>query len=240
MKNYKKLIVALTLITGTLFLTSCEEAEEDLLKEAQLCLNKATASEALACVTKITSNTTQTAYNLRCSAAFIAQGKADADQILEALKGLSEPGNCTGGCSPTVNVMTAFKFTDRDIANYAFDNCLKASSKIYTQLASIIKLGTIVYIRAFANTTPLQPVADDFKEALTNDLLPQDVDDIGGAISAAYGIACSEPADKQSQGTKDFCSEVKKAIDGGSSDNDIGTCFVEKLKNPGYSSGSCI
>lgn len=239
MKNYKKLLVALTLITGTLFLTSCEEAEEDLLKEAQLCLNKASASTAIDCVSKIASNTTSTAYGLRCTAAFISQNKADADQILQALKNLSEPGTCTGGCSPTVNVMQSFRFASRDIANYAFDNCLRADAKIYAQLASIIKLGTIVYIRAFAVTTPTEPTVDDFKTALNSSMTGQDIDDIGGAISSTYGIVCTQPVDKQSQSTKDFCTEVKKAIDAGSTDNDIGTCFIEKLKDPSYSVPPC-
>jgi hypothetical protein len=231
MKNYKKILVALTLITGTLFLTSCEEAEEDLLKEAQLCLNKATASEALACVTKIESNTTVTAYALRCTAVFVSQNKADADQILEALKKLSGPTtDCTGQCSPIIPTIKAFNFTDRASANYAFDNCIKAGAKTYAQLASIIKFGTIIYERAKLIQNP--PNEDDLKFVLTSTVDNTDKSDIGGVIFATYGIVCSDPVDKQSESVKPFCEEVKVAIDAGSTDLAMGACFVKRLDNP--------
>lgn len=231
MKNYKKLLVALTLITGTLFLTSCEEAEEDLLKEAQLCLNKASASGALGCVSKIASNNTTTAYGLRCTAAFISQNKADADKILDALKKLSGPTtDCAGGCSPIVIAIQAFNFSDRASANYAFDNCIKSGATTYAQLASIIKFGTIIYQRA-KDVNPT-PTADDFKTVLTTTVDNTDKTDIGGVISSVYGFVCTQPADKQPQSTKDFCKEVKVAIDAGSTDLAMGSCFVKRLNDP--------
>lgn len=232
MKNYKKLLVALTLITGTLFLTSCEEAEEDLLKEAQLCLNKASAAGALDCVSKIASNTTTTAYGLRCTAAFISQNKADADQILEALKKLSGPTtDCGGGCSPIIPTIKAFNFSDRASANYAFDNCIKSGAKTYAQLASIIKFGTIIYERAKVIQNP--PNEDNLKTVLTTTVDNTDKTDIGGVISAVYGIVCSDPVDKQSESIKPFCAEVKFAIDSGANDLAMGSCFVKRLDVPG-------
>jgi hypothetical protein len=232
MKNYKKLLVALTLATGTLFLSSCEEAEEDLLKEAQLCLNRASASEALNCVSKIAGNTTQTAYALRCTAAFISQNKADADQILEALKKLTGPTtDCTGQCSPIIPTIKAFNFSDRTSANYAFDNCIKSGAKTYAQLASIIKFGTIIYERAKVIQNP--PNEDNLKTVLTTTVDNTDKTDIGGVISATYGIVCSDPVDKQSESVKPFCQEVKFAIDAGADDLAMGSCFVKRLDVPG-------
>lgn len=232
MKNYKKLLVALTLVTGTLFLSSCEEAEEDLLKEAQLCLNRASASEALGCVSKIAGNTTQTAYALRCTAAFISQNKADADQILEALKKLTGPTtDCTGQCSPIIPTIKAFNFSDRTSANYAFDNCIKSGAKTYAQLASIIKFGTIIYERAKVIQNP--PNEDNLKTVLTTTVDNTDKTDIGGVISATYGIVCSDPVDKQSESVKPFCQEVKFAIDAGADDLAMGSCFVKRLDVPG-------
>ena len=233
MKNYKKLLLVFALATGTLFLSSCEEAEEDLLKEAQLCLNRATASEAMNCVSKITSNTTTAAYALRCTAAFIAQNKADADQILEALKKLGGPTtDCAGGCSPIIPAIQAFNFSDRSAADYAFNNCSKANSTTYAQLSAIIKFGTIIYIRAVGiNPTP---TADDFKQAITTNAVNNtDKTDIGGVISAVYGLVCTQPEDKQPQSTKDFCTEVKFAKDSGADDLAIGSCFVKRLERPG-------
>ena len=232
MKNYKKLLAALTLVTGTLFLASCQEAEEDLLKEAQLCLNKATASEALGCVSKIASNNTTAAYGLRCTAAFISQNKADADKIIDALKKLSGPTtDCAGGCSPIVVAIQAFNFSDRSSADYAFDNCIKSGATTYAQLASIIKFGTIIFERAKGvNATP---TADDFKTVLTNgDVTAQDKTDIGGVINSVYGLVCTQPTDKQSDSVKDFCREVKVAIDVGTSDLAMGSCFVKRLDDP--------
>lgn len=243
MKKNRLLLPALAvMLTSALF--SCQESDTSKLQDAQLCLNSATASSALGCVDKIADDSSPIAYSLRCSAIFISQGFGSAANFVDALKSINDPANCSG-CSSTVNVLNSFKFTaygtsnstERDANNaaaaLAFTQCSQADAKIYTQIASLFKLGTLASMLAYQNVGSTY-TQDDLAAQIQN-LTPSDV---GAIVTVTYSTACQN-LDKASDETKTYCNQLKTAIDGGSTETEIGQCLMEKLQNPSYSGPLC-
>lgn len=241
MLNHKIKMTFFSIVLTTM-LFSCKESDTSALQDAQLCLNKAAQSEALDCVTKIESDVSPLAYSLRCSAIFISQGFGDAADFVNALDSINSGGNCSGGCSSTVNVLYSLNFTaagtgnstardaNNAAAEAAFTQCRQADAKIYAQIASLFKLGTLSAMAAYGASGG-SPITQDNLEAAIATLTPSDV---GAVVTATYGIACTQNIEDQSDSTKQYCAELKAALDSGSTDTDIGNCLINKLQNPSY------
>lgn len=251
MKHYKKILTLTGFIAAT-FLFSCQKktATNDL-QDAQLCLNKADEGSAMACVDKISSDSSALAYSLRCSAIFITQGFGDAVSFIDALDSINGgSGSCTGGCSSTVSALNALKFeaagistgTERDAnvaaATEAFEQCSQADAKIYTQIASLFKLGTLTSMLAYSIVgTGGALTEDDLKTALTSGSM--DASTVGAIVTVTYENTCQNTEDA-SDSTIAYCTELQKAVDGGATEAQIGQCLIEKLKDPSYSVPPCI
>ncbi len=240
-----KLLFPVFAVLMTTALYSCKESDTSKLQDSQLCLNSATSATALACVDNISGDPSPIAYSLRCSAIFISQGFGSAVNFVDALKSINEPANCTG-CSPTVNALNAFKFTsagvvtliDRDANNaaaaLAFTQCSQADAKIYTQIASLFRLGTLTSMLAYGISGGAAYTQDQLAAQLQN-LIPADV---GAIVTVTYSTACQNLTNA-SDATKTYCAQLKTALDGGSNETEIGQCLIEKLKNPSYAGPLC-
>ena len=240
MNKSTRLLTCLALLTSSVFY-SCQKSSKSDLSEAQLCLNTATASSALNCVSKIADNVQPLAYSLRCSAIFISQGFGDASSFVNALDSINHPGSCTGGCSSTMNAMLALSFnqgnlsfsTVRDANNAAaadaFAQCSKADAKIYTQIASIFRLGTLTSMAAYQVSLGAPITETDLK----NSVLSLSPSDVGALVNITYANTCQNPEDA-TDSSKTYCAELGAAIAAGGSEAAIGSCLLNKLKTPAY------
>lgn len=237
------LLLSFFLVLGV----SCQKNNSDLLQEAQSCLNTAPASEARACVEKISSLTTPTAYKLKCSAIYISEGYGAASSLISALEEINKSTTgygCSGGqCSSTLTVMTKFKFSsgnngdvsnrDRNIAtaDEAVDTCQGSQSKAYMQVSSLFKMGTLANMKAYQlGLNPAQePTVSELESAIPS--LPPD--EIGELVSVTYNSTCLNNQSPSEAAIK-YCAELSNSIGAyGNNYTAIGNCLLSKLNNPG-------
>ncbi len=220
-----------------LFLTSafvsCTKSDTNDLQDAQLCLNTAPASEAMNCVSKISSNTTENAYKLRCSAVFIANGFGSPSSFITALDQIKNGSNnagCTGSCSGSLAAMSSLNFgttqSDLDEATLAFNECKNSGVGIYSQISSIFKIGTLL-----AKTAGSVDVGN--LETAAAALTGASAEVVGEVVQATYASACADPTNA-SESTQQYCSELSTAISGGATSQSIGECLLGKMADPAH------
>lgn len=224
----------------TAFLFSCAKSEKNDLKDAQLCLNSASGSEALACVDQISSDTSPQAYKLRCSAVFIAEGFKSPTSFVSALDKINNnSGSCTGGCSSTVSAISSLSFSksasdqtrSESVANTAFSHCSLAGTPIYMQISSIFKLGTMTANLAYqANGGTSTPNEDEIKAALSS-LPPAE---IGELTISTYNSTCQN-TESSSDAIKKYCKELEAAVNSPTgTPASVGSCLINKLIDPSF------
>ena len=230
----------IALITGLCFIFSCAKSEKNDLKDTQLCLNSAPASQAMACTNKIASDFSAQAYKLRCSAIFISEGFNTPSSFVDALEKINNPtGTCTGGCSPTVGAITALTFKNANnasatdlarssaSANLAFSYCSLAETGIYMQISSLFKIGTLTANLAYAASGGGALDENQIKTQLAN----LSNADMGSLAVSTYSATCQN-LEKASVSTKIYCAELGTAVNSGGTEAAIGACFKAKLANP--------
>ena len=240
MKKQKLFLLSGLASLAAVALMSCTKSSTADLQDAQLCLNKATAAEAMNCVSKIEGDSSPLAYSLRCSAIFISEGFGDASSFIDALDTLSNGNGCGGGCSPTVAALTTFRFANGDLldpavrtannekAAQAFSQCSQADAKIYTQIASLFQLGTMTSMLSAASNAGSM-TESQLQTELQNGTLDPAI--VGTIVSVTYSTTCTN-LDGASQSTIDYCTEIGAAIQNGFTTTDIGSCIQKKLANP--------
>lgn len=243
MRLQKYLILLIVSLTS-LFLISCQNAasSKDALKDVQLCLNTSTPATARSCLAAITSDVSAAAYKLRCAAIFIAEGYNTPAAFTGAFDQINTAGNCTTGCSSTVNVINSLNFhsgtnlnTDTaarqrnlDVASEAFLNCSQSGAAIYTQISSIFKIGTLASMAyyAFPGNSAI-PTQDQIKTYIAS----VDPGTLGTIATATYASTCQNTATATSATVK-LCSELGTAVSSSGSITAIGNCLISKLQNP--------
>lgn len=237
----KKQLVRITLALTSLLFFSCQQSSKEDLKEAQLCLNTSAPADARGCLNKIASDTSATAYKLRCSAVFISEGFNTPATFADALDKLKNPGTCTGGCSSTVTAINALNFHSgsnlgadaaaraRNIAvsAEAFSYCSQSQAGIYLQISSLFRLGTIASMAAYAANGSGTPTEDQIKAQIAG----LDSATLGSIVTITYNSSCQNLS-TASDSTKAYCDELGKAVSAGSTDAVIGNCLKIKLQNP--------
>ena len=238
MKN--NLLLASVSLASLLFF-SCQQSSKEDLKEAQLCLNSAAPSDARACLSKISSDTSAAAYKLRCSAVFISEGFNTPATFSNALDTLKNPGTCTGGCSSTVTAINALNFhaginlgsdavaraRNLTVSAEAFSYCAQSQAGIYLQISSLFRLGTIAAMASYAANGSAAPTQDQIKAQIAG----LDSATLGSIVKLTYSSSCADIS-TASDSTKAYCTELGKAVNSGTTDAAIGTCLKIKLQNP--------
>ena len=155
-------------------------------------------------------------------------------------------GTCGGGCSSTVNAVTALSFKsgnnvgltqaaidsrkrNNDVAAEAYSYCQLSETPIYFQISSLFKIGTLASMFAYgSNGLTGTPTTDQIKMAL-GQLQPAEL----GAIAIATYQASCQNIENASDSTKTYCAELAAAqTSGNGSATAVGTCFQIKLNNP--------
>lgn len=247
MKTPTRILSTIAILACT-FLYSCQKSQKNELADAQLCLNTATSSTAMSCVSGLSENIEPLAYSLRCTAIFVSQGFGDAASFVNALDSINSTGNCAGGCSSTINAMYALTFTSAGVSNPtelaannaaaadAFAQCSLADAKIYTQIASIFRLGTLTSMLAYGVSGGAPITEDSLKAAVASGAL--DAATVGAIVSVTYENTCQNTTNA-SDSTVQFCAELSTAISAGTTEAQIGACLIAKLENPSYTGPLC-
>ncbi len=223
------------LLIAVLAFTSCQKSSVEDLQDAQLCLNTVAPASAKGCVAKIASDTSPTANKLRCAAVFISEGYGSTSSFVTAIESLKTPGTCTGGCSSTVNAVTALSFGNNAIianravslatSDDAFNYCTLSGVPLYQQISALFRLGTLASVQAHIAGSGATPTSTEIKTALGT-LLPADL----GAIAISTYAGSCQNLNASSDSTKSFCADLAIATAAGDkSPTAVGICFKSKL-----------
>lgn len=245
MKHHRISFLALTCALSALLFTSCQQRSQlNDLQDAQDCLNTAPASQALSCVSKLSSDNSDRANALKCASYFISEGFSSPSSFIDALNSLNNSSGCGGGCSSTVTAMTSFNFTaagvstptqtqtNVDAANSAFSVCSQSGVKIYTQISSLFKIGTLTAKLAYDANGSATPTEQQIKDQITN----VDSATLGDIVSTTYNSTCQDTTNA-SDSTKQYCSQLQSALSSYTTSTQIGNCLKFKLTNG--AAGSC-
>lgn len=230
-----------TLTLAVFGLTACEkESEMDTIKDAQMCLNKAAPADAQACVSKIASNTSPQANQLKCAAYFIQENLGSPTGLIEAIDASNTDNSCAS-CSGSMAIISQLKFsstgnavTDAANADAAFNVCSASGVGIYTQLASMVNIATITGAALGANAT-----AQDYATAIAA-LPPSGVEAIGSIVLQTYSSSCESgtPANGDASELQKYCSELSGAV-AEATPADVGACIQYKLTGQNYPGLPC-
>lgn len=138
--QFNKTTAGLLAMTLAAFLMGCEaeQTEKDMLAEAQFCLDKATAANASACMSKIQGLTSPQAYALRCAEGFITAGVTSPQNLADAMTSITTPGQATTA------MLSALSFGDTSAANTTFNNCSLSNQSGLALIGTMAKSATIL------------------------------------------------------------------------------------------------
>lgn len=227
----------LVTLTSALLFGCGSETEVDKIGDAQQCLNSATSTTAMDCVTKVEGLSSTGAYNIRCAAAFVREGFANPTKYTSAFSNLNN-GQGTANFMGLVSFSSTGNITtDATNANTTFDDCYKAAAKGKTLISAfgyfstaLMKFFSDAATGVAACKTPssgsynletcMQQAAIANPLALVNLVTPNTTDaaathvqtSIGSVIISTHTISCSGVG-----ANKELCATLEKAITAGNS-----------------------
>lgn len=136
LSTYSCFLIAASTVLLSIGLISCGSAKDvDKIGDAQQCLNTATSSTAMDCVTKVEGMTSVGSYNIRCGAAFVREGFANPIKYTTAFSSLS--GGSTTNFMGLVSFSSAANITtDASNATTTFNDCYSAGAKGKTLISA--------------------------------------------------------------------------------------------------------
>lgn len=227
-----KLLSATALMTVMTFTSCTKESELDMIKDAQMCLNTASPTSAQGCVSKLASNISAQANQLKCSAYFIQEGLGTPTKLIEAIDASGSDSSCPS-CSGSMAIISQLKFSSSAVsatnivnADAAFDVCSASEVAIYTQLASMVNIATLA--SSFAATED----AAGYATAIMS--IPNDT--LGSIAIQTFTSSCESSSETNSDSElQQYCGELAE-VTASASAADIGACLKYKLAggaNPG-------
>jgi len=196
----------LAAVVVVLSLSGCENEQDDKIFSAQKCLDTATSTTVDTCVAMIAGITTNQAYVIRCSAAFLAENIGTA-AIVTAIDSID---NTADAKNSTAALYQAFAFSDLAAASNAVAACQATGSENLSVLALTAQAATVVRdlaggmtIDAWLNSNP------DMSAEVAAD--PAKAEELGEAVIAMHPIACTKGGNFY--GT-DVCTSLDAAIAG--------------------------
>lgn len=228
----KTAVTVLFLTLSQVGLSGCQETEQDIIADAQYCMDEArTAAAAEACSAKLGSLQTPAAYVIRCSGEFIAQGFTAPERLVSAIDQLKG----TGG---TAGLLGFMAFTDNASATRAFDYCVKSNQKGMSLLAALMKTATVIaststsIVAGLQASPPVFPTEAEIKTAIDNVLTDGNEAVIGETVKAVYSVSCGSG----SQANADVCTQIDDALAnhggaGSATPAEIGAYLLDQWKN---------
>lgn len=132
---------------GAVFLIiGCGAKDADKIGDAQICLDKATtASQADTCMSKVDGIETSSAYGIRCSAKFIAEGFGSPSRIVDVFSSLDGGGDVNDLMSLITFTAKGSITADTTSAADTFQYCYNSGGKGSTLLVSFSNIAMSLY-----------------------------------------------------------------------------------------------
>ena len=201
------LVSFLTLVT---FIGCANEEQSDLF-EAQICIDNidatqstaALSSDVDACLSKISGQTSNESFVLRCAGDFLKQGIAET-ALVNAIQDLDNEGG-----DSTAATMEVLKFDTTANSAAAVSNCSQSGSTALTALANLANISTVVdsFKGGAAN---IQDYVDNYNPATLTDTEKAEMAD---AIIASQESLCS--TDQGIMEGNEVCQNIDSAVGSG-------------------------
>jgi hypothetical protein len=222
---------------GCFMLSGCESSDDRSYANAQTCLDQAhSATDTNRCVAMVNGLETDSAYLIRCSANFVAQGLT-GDRLGTAFQSLKSQ---TAGQNPTTQMLAYMVFNEADTANNVnttLNNCqlskvdsmYKLANAVYaaTTFASIAGGGSIPSYLDPSNPafdpTRLKQAIDTLQSGSTAGQQQQ----VGSVAQTVNSTFCGTGS---TYSTTDICTRIGTAISSGNGDSAaIGAALLAQL-----------
>jgi hypothetical protein len=183
----------------------------DKIADAQNCLDRATASGAAECVSKVEGIDSQGADLIRCVGKFVKEGFNDPTKLSTAMTGLSAGGNGTAG-STAMMAALAFSAESTPALNStssqeALTLCNKAQSKGLILLSGLAQTSTTLAVLGATNPATLTGAQlTTLMNTLATDPIAQTA--VGSAVVAIYSSSCTGTGTT----TGSFCTQFASAV----------------------------
>jgi hypothetical protein len=224
-KSLGKVLAVATLSGLSLLNVGCEQEADRTMASAQACMDRATTpAQANACAAKVEGIETPSAYLIRCSANFIAQGFT-GKRIADAYQGMTDSGSSSGS-DPMIGMISYLVF-QTDAVNgitQTLSNCTKSGTTSMLRLAEVANLATtMASINGAGNLVNFDPtgkdatqLADELKDVLTNiGTDPAKEATIGTVAIQMSGSVCAAGS---SLATTEVCTYLGNALSVGNGD----------------------
>lgn|GEM_PF-4467344 len=224
-------VLLLALALG--FISACGgKSDDDLIAETQECLNRASSTTALSCVTVLEGKTSEAANLLRCAAYYKDQEFSDPQRLAsigEQMKG--------GGDSAVMTMMSALAYAsdkysapqNLTLVNTAAAYCFNSGSKGLVVLASMSKIATATLSVAGILDPNNPPTATQVQAALcatdqNGSTAPVTV--IGETAIAAFNQGC---IGTNGASSNPFCSAVTSSAGASLDPATVGRALTDQL-----------
>ncbi|WP_413289070.1 hypothetical protein [Bdellovibrio sp. HCB337] len=216
------------LLVLTLALAACSPSEDDLIGAAQLCVDKASPSEAYSCIEPIRHINKRSANIVKCSAGFAAEGFGKGQKLVAANRELDDPAK---GSPSFLGLMTfASKTTpdqNRQFAKEVDAYCQGTGKPVYDLLSAMsLSATTISAVGGLNWDKNSPPNRDDIRSAISNMLAtrsdPQTAEgvrEIGRLVLRMVVSGCQTDRDIAPR----LCERVESALNADPGNKDADT-----------------
>lgn len=218
-------------------LTGCESAEDRAIAAGQHCLDSATdEARATQCIREVEGYESSAAYLIRCSANFVAQGFT-TQRFIDAFQAMEDGSGSSA--DQTSLLFSYFVFPNSSplhSAETTYLNCQKSGLKSIIQLASTVRMATVLAKGIGggtipANLNPNDPNFDpqDFVDSVQN-LDPNTVDKeaLGAAAKVATENYCSPGSTYEKES---ICESLNEAVASSTDLASLGEELIRVLQN---------
>ena len=205
------------------------KSDDDLVYDAQDCLNRSSDGAALSCLDSLGALDSQAAHLLRCAAYFKREGISDPDNLAAIGQQIS-----SSGYSAVMSMMSSLAFDSEVDVLTASAYCNKSGSKGLIMLSSMSTIATAT-LNAIGAIPP-NPSAADLQNAICDetpgggsDTSPATNAVIGTAVLAAYQQGC---IGTNGASENPYCGMVVSATAASQDPAAVGLQFADLLCTP--------
>lgn len=211
--NLKAVTTTALALTASFLLLGCQETEQDLIGDAQHCLDHTTMGQAEGCLSKIEGLTSNQSYVIRCAASFIDEGLTDPAKLSDALNQVSD------GNSNSIGLLQALAFKNATRAQTMFERCSASKQKGLLLISGVSKMATDI-LNLTTGSTGISVDADgnlnisddpnEIAEAIEDLLLAggSSLEVVGTTLQVVYNGSCQSG----NQANQDICGELDTAL----------------------------
>lgn len=199
-----------------------KKTDNDVIAEAQECLNKTDSTNALGCMAIVEGKTSQASNLIRCAAYFKEQRYAEPARLMQIAESMKQ-----GGGTSVVSMLSQLSFNSPAKMDAAAPFCFDSGSKGLVMLASMARIATAIL--TVGTSVPANPTPDQIRAIMCDVSNPANAASdvlVGETALAAYNQGCIGTNGASSNA---YCDMVKGAVEQGNGDaNSIGESLKDR------------